>query len=117
MGYKIMEQLLTYQNFTNSSIGAIPILEATVTAVPVMFPVILFLIWLLGTASSYYAILKTTGRKRFWNALTAMSFVTFILSLILVTMNTTTTTFLSGYWVAFYIIITVGSWFMMVKYK
>ncbi len=112
-----MQKYLTYQDFTNGSVGAMPILEATVTAVPVFFPVILFLVWLLGAASSYFTILKTTGKKRFWASLTAMSFITFILSIIVAAMNTTATIFLNGYWVGFYIVMTLGSWFMLSKYK
>lgn len=101
----------------NESVGAMPLLESVVTAVPVFFSVILFSIFLLGTASSYFAILKTTGKKRFWHSLTAMSFATFILSLIVSGMNTATTIFINGYWIGFYILMTLISWFMLSNYK
>jgi len=101
----------------NGSVGAMPLLESVVTAVPVFFPVVLFCIFLLGTASSYFAILKTTGKKRFWHSLTAMSFATFILSLIISGMNTATTIFVNGYWIGFYILMTLVSYFMLANYK
>jgi len=108
--YKIMTDF-------NSTVGAMPLLQSVVTAVPMFFPVTLFMIFLLGTASSYFAILKSTGKKRFFHSLTAMSFITFILSLTIAAMNTTTTTLLSGYWVAFYILMTVMSYFLLSNYK
>jgi hypothetical protein len=80
-------------------------------------PIILFFVWILGTASSYYAILTLTGKKRFWHSLTAMSFATFLMSLILAAMNEADFTFLSGYWVAFYILMTMASYFLLDRYK
>lgn len=101
----------------NESQGIVAIGDAVVTAVPIFFPLMLFVIMIVGTAASYFAILKTTQRKRFWHALTAMSFATFLLSLMISAMNTATVTYLSGYWVAFYILMTLASWFMLSNYK
>ncbi len=112
-----MDKYQTFSNFTNSTVGVTPILEAVVHAVPPFFPVILFMFFILGSAGSYFAILQTTGRKRFWHSLTAMSFITFIASLLISAMNTTTTTFLSGYWIGFYILMTLVSWFLLTHYK
>lgn len=97
--------------------GIMPVLSAIVTAIPPFFSIILFTLWIFGTGSSYYIILKTTGKKRFWNSLTAMSFVTFLLSLIIAGMNTATTTYLNGYWIGFYILMVLVSWFMLSNYK
>lgn len=111
-----MEYYVTLRDL-NETIGIMPVLQTVVTAVPPFFTIILFLIFLLGTASSYFAVLKTTGKKRFWHCLTSMSFSTFILSLIVVVMNTETVTYLNGYWVGFYTLMTLGSWFMLSNYK
>lgn len=111
-----MEKYKTMRDF-NDSVGAMPILKSVVTAVPPFFSVILFFVWILGTAGSYFAILKTTGKKRFWHCSTAMSFATFIISLIVAGMNEATITFLNGYWVGFYILMTLASWFMLSNYK
>jgi len=97
--------------------GVIPLLKSIITAIPPFFSIILFMVWLLGTASSYFAILKTTGKKRFWHSLTAMSFVTFLLSLVLAAMNEANFTYLSGYWVGFYILMTMASFFLLDRYK
>lgn len=110
-----MELYKTMQDF--GGVGAVPVLKAIVTAVPVFFPVTLFFLWIFGTASSYYAIFAFTAKKRFWHSLTAMSFVTFILSLVIAAMNEASFTFLSGYWVAFYLLMTVISYFLLSHYK
>ena len=98
-------------------VGFMALFESVVTAVPLFFPVTLFMIFLFGAGSSYFVILKTTGKKRFWHCLSSMSFVTFLLSLIISAMNTATTEYLSGYWVGFYVMMVIGSWFMLVNYK
>ena len=98
-------------------VGIIPLLKSIITAIPQFFSVVLFMIWILGSASSYFSILKLTGKKRFWQSLTAMSFATFLLSLIIAAMNEASFTFLSGYWVAFYIIMTMASFFLLDRYK
>lgn len=111
-----MDKYLTITDFPNQT-GVMPIVSSVVTAVPVFFPMILFSVWMLGTGASYFTILKTTGKKRFWSSITSMSFVTFLFSLIIVGMNTATITYLSGYWVGFYILMTLISWFMLSNYK
>jgi len=98
-------------------VGFMAMFESVVTAVPLFFPVTLFMIFLFGSGASYFTILKTTGNKRFWHSLTAMGFVTFLLSLTISAMNTSTTEYLSGYWVGFYIMMVIGSWFILVNYK
>lgn len=97
--------------------GVVPFLDSVVTAVPVFFPLILFMFMLVGTGASYFAILTSTGKKRFWHCLTAMSFSTFIVSLIIAAMNTATITYLNGYWVGFYILMVIASYFMLSNYK
>lgn len=91
--------------------------SAVVSAVPVFFPVTLFMLWIFGTGASYVSILVYTGKKRFWHSLTAMSFVMFLTSLLIAGMNTETITYLSGYWVGFYVLMTLASWFMLTTYK
>lgn len=110
-----MEKFQTMADF--GGIGAINLLSAVITAVPQFFSVTLFVLWLFGSGSSYYIILKTTGKKRFWHSLTSMSFVCFILSLTVVAMNTATITFLDGYWVGFYILMVLTSFFLLSHYK
>ncbi len=110
-----MDRYLTYRDFPGEE-GAIPILNSIVSAIPQTFSIILFLVWLLGAGGIYFTILKTTGRKRFWSTLTAMSFVCFLLSLVVAAMNTTIE-YISGYWVGFYILMTVISWYMLSHYK
>lgn len=97
--------------------GLVPIMSSVTTAVPEFWSFMLFIIWLAVSASSYFAMLKLTGRKRFWNAFTASSFVIFIVSVVLVAMNTATITYLSGYWLAFYIMMTLIGWFLLDNYK
>lgn len=110
-----MEQFKTMADF--GGVGIVPLFKAIVTAVPVFFQVTLFALWITLTGASYYVMLKTTGKKRFWNALTAVSFVMFLLSLLIAAMNDGTTVFLQGYWVGFYILMTLVSWFMLENYK
>ncbi len=98
-------------------VGFMALFEAVVTAVPLFFPVTLFALFLFGAATSYFVILKTTAKKRFWQCITGSSFLVFLLSLTIAAMNTATTTYLSGYWVGFYIMMVVGSWFMLSNYK
>ena len=110
-----MTQLSTIQDF--GGVGIIPMFSAISTVIPLFFPILLFLIWIFGTAASYFTILKTTGKKRFWHSLTAFSFATFIASLLIAAQNTATIPFLKGYWVAFYIVMTVISWVLLDRYK
>jgi hypothetical protein len=98
-------------------IGIIPLLKSIVTAVPLFFPLLIFFIWIFGTASSYYAIYTFSGRRRFWHSLTAMSFACFIISLVVSGMNESDFTYLGGYWTAFYIVMTAASWYLLEHYK
>ena len=97
--------------------GIITLFQAIQSTVPLFWDITLFAIWFFGAGTSYFAILKTTGKKRFWHSLTAFSFVCFLASLLITGMNTTTTIFLSGYWVGFYIMMTLASWYMLSNYK
>jgi len=97
--------------------GVIPLLKSIVTAIPPLFSIILFSIWIFGTGASYYVILKTTGKKRFWSCLTSMSFSMFLASLLIAGMNEASFTFLSGYWVGFYVLMTLASYFLLDRYK
>lgn len=110
-----MQKYITMRDFPSDT-GVMPVLKAIVTAIPPFFSIILFVVWLLGTGGSYYTILKLTGKKRFWSCLTAMSFITFLLSLTIISMNDAIE-FLSGYWVGFYILMTLISWYMLSNYK
>ena len=111
-----MQKYQTMTDFGNLS-GIMPVLSAVSTAIPPFWSITLFVLWLFGTASSYFVILKTTGKKRFFHSLTAMSFVCFLLSLLISAMNTTAITFLSGYWVGFYILMVLASWYLLSNYK
>jgi hypothetical protein len=107
--YKTMEDFGT--------VTLLNLFKSIVTAIPEFFPIILFFIWIFFSGASYFIILKTTGKKRFWHVLTAMSFVTFLLSLLIAAINEVDFVFLSGYWVGFYILMTVVSVFMLSQYK
>jgi len=110
-----MQKYNTMQDF--GGVGIIPLLSSVVTAIPPFFSIVLFALWIFGTAASYFTILKTTGKKRFFHSLTAMSFIMFIASLLMVAQNTVDIEFLNGYWVGFYIVITVISWILLDRYK
>jgi len=110
-----MEQLKTMEDF--AGVGAVPLFDAILTAVPRFFSITLFVIWLFLTGSSYFTMLKTTGKKRFWHALTAVSFVVFVASLVVAAMNKPEIVYLSGYWVGFYVLMTLASWYMLSNYK
>ena len=110
-----MGQYLTAVDFEGS--GLIPYMSAVTTAIPPFWSLLLFVFWIATNAASYTAILKLTGKKRFWHTFLANSFVYFIISLVIVAMNTTTITFLDGYWVGFYLLMTVIGWFLLDNYK
>jgi len=111
-----MERLKTVVNFTGDT-GAMPILNSVVTAVPGFWSITLFFLWIFATAGSYFLILKTTGKKRFWHVLTAMSFIVFLTSLLIVSLNSTAVEHLSPYWVGFYIMMVLLSWLGLSNYK
>jgi len=111
-----MDKLQTITNFTNGT-GAMPVLNSVVTAVPGFWSILLFFLWIFATAGSYMLILKTTGKKRFWHVLTAMSFIIFLASLLVVSLNSTAIEHLSPYWVGFYIMMILLSWLGLSNYK
>lgn len=106
---------------TMSDFGSTPSIlgffQSIASAVPIFFPFVIFMFWLVGSAASYFIILKTTGRKRFFHTTTAMSFVMFIASLGLASMNTASITIMSGYWVGFYLLATLLSFYGLSQYK
>ena len=111
-----MEQYLTAADFNGT--GVVPYISAVSAANPMFWAITLFVLWITINAASYFAILKTTGRKRFFHTFTATTFIIFIISLIVATMNGTNgIIFLSGYWVAFYLLMTVIGWFLLENYK
>lgn len=111
-----MQPYLTAESFTGT--GLIPYLSSISNAIPAFWPALLFVFWIVVNAASYFAILKTTGRKRFWHTFTAVTFVFFLISLLIASMNgINDIIFLSGYWVAWYIIWTVVGWYLLEAYK
>jgi len=115
MDFKMVQLYKTMEDFGEITLRNL--LKSNVTAVPEFFPITLFFIWIFFTGASYFTILKTTGKKRFWHCLTAMSFVSFLFSLFIAALNEADFIFLNGYWVGFYILMTVASLFMLDKYK
>ena len=110
-----MQKYLVMTDFNGS--GFVPIMSAVSTAVPLFWPLLLFVFWLVINAASYFSILKLTGKKRFFHTFTATSFIIFLVSLVVAAMNTATITFLEGYWVGFYILMVVIGWVLLEKYK
>lgn len=111
-----MQPYLTATDFAGT--GLVPYLSAISTTIPSFWSATLFVFWLVVNAASYFAILKSTGKKRFWHTFTAVSFVFFLLSLIVASMNgINSVIFLSGYWVAWYIIWTLLGWYLLENYK
>ena len=110
-----MQKYLEYTDFGGS--GLVPILSAVSTAVPQFWSLLIFVFWIAINGASYFAILKLTGKKRFFHTLVATSFVMFLGSLVIASQNTTTIIFLSGYWIAFYLLMTVIGWFLLNSYK
>lgn len=111
-----MHPYLTAETFGGT--GLIPYMSAISTAIPAFWGATLFIFWLVINAASYFQILKTTGKKRFWNTFTAVTFVFFLLSLLIASMNgINDVIFLSGYWVAWYILWTVIGWYLLEAHK
>ena len=110
-----LDQYKTMEDF--GGVGVVPLLDSIVSAVPVFWDVTLFVLWLMLSGASYFVMLKTTGKKRFWNAITAVSFIMFIASLLIAAMNHDGITYLAGYWVGFYVLMTMASWYMLSNYK
>jgi len=111
-----MPQILTDTSFGGT--GIIPYISAITTFIPSFWSATLFVLWITINATSYFAILKSTGKKRFWHTFVAVSFVFFIISLLVASMNgINDITFLSGYWVAWYILCTVIGYVLLENYK
>jgi len=110
-----MQKYLEYTDFNGS--GLVPIMSAVSTAVPLFWPMLLFVFWIIINGASYFAILKLTGKKRFFHTFVATSFVIFLASVVISAQNTSTLTFLSGYWVAFYIVMTILGAYLLENYK
>ena len=112
----MVELYKTLTDFPSESAG-VQLIYAVVSAFPKFFAVFLFLFWIFMTGSGYFISLKTTGLRRYWQFSTAISFVCFIFSLFLISMNASEVVVLSPYWVAFYILTTIGSYYGLRQYK
>lgn len=113
-----MDMYKTIADFSNESI-IMAMIYSVASAVPPFFAVALFIIWIFGSASSYFAILRLTGKKRFFHSATAFSFACFIFSLLFASMNDPTVpiTVMNGYWVGFYALMTGLSYLGLSFYK
>jgi len=110
-----MQKYLVATDFNGS--GLYPIMSSVSTAIPPFWSVLLFIFWVGINAASYFAILKFTGKKRFWHTFTATSFIMFLASLLIAAMNTATIVFLEGYWVGFYIVMSIIGFVLLEAYK
>ena len=111
-----MVQILTATDFGGT--GLIPYMSAISTFIPMFWAATLFVLWIVINAASYFAILKSTGKKRFWHTFVSVSFVFFIISLLIASMNgINDVIFLEGYWVAWYILCTVIGFILLENYK
>ena len=110
-----MQKYLVMTDFNGT--GFVPIMSAVSTAVPLFWSLLLFVFWIVINATSYFSILKLTGKKRFFHTFTASGFIIFLTSLVVAAQNTATITFLEGYWVGFYILMTVAGYVFLEKYK
>jgi hypothetical protein len=110
-----MQKYLEYTDFEGT--GLIPIMSAVSTAVPQFWSLLLFAFWIAINGASYFAILKLTGKKRFFHTFVSTSFAIFIVSISIASMNTVSIIFLNGYWVAFYLLMVVIGWFLLHHYK
>ena len=111
-----MDKYKSIQDFPNSS-GAMSLVDPVVTAIPPFFPFLLFIIWIFAAGASYFIVLKTTAKRRFWHCLLGSSFGFFLISLVIAMQNSTSIIYLDGYWVGFYILMVMGSYFMVTNYK
>ena len=89
---------------------AVGTLKSVVSAVPFSFDLTLFLIWVFFTAGCFVMIQKTTGQRKYLFVLMAVNFLVFLSSIMLVLMNSAEFQFLSPYWVAFYLMMSVLSY-------
>lgn len=110
-----MDYYKTVADFPDESY-IVALIYSVSSAMPLFFPILLFVIWLFGAGASYFAILRSTGRKRFFHVITAFSFASFILSLLFASLNGAVTV-MSGYWVGFYALMTGLSYLGLSFYK
>jgi len=110
-----MQKYLEFTDFNGT--GLVPIMSAVSTAVPLFWPLFLFVFWIAINGASYFAILKLIGKKRFFHTFLSTSFVMFLASIIIAAQNTATITFLSGYWVAFYLMMILIGYYLLESYK
>ena len=111
-----VEKFKTILDFPDQSAG-VQLIYSVVSAFPNFFPIFLFLFWIFMTGSGYFINMKTTGQKRFWQYSTAISFISFIFSLFLVSMNNSEVIVLSPYWIIFYIFMVGINWYGLKQYK
>lgn len=111
-----MDKYKTIADFPDASI-IMALIYSVVSAVPPFFSLALFIIWMFGSAASYFAILRMTGKKRFFHVTTAFSFAVFILSLLFASLNSADVQVLPGYWVVFYALMTGLSYLGLSFYK
>ena len=100
-----MDLHLTASNFTNST-GVIPYTDAIVASINDFFGLFFFLLWIIGVIIIYTSELKTTNAKKLFESLTAISLFCLIICLFGITANTATLTYVSPYWIFFYILMT-----------
>jgi len=110
-----MQKYLVHTDFEGT--GLIPIMSSVSTAIPLFWSLLLFVFWIALMGASYFTILKRTGKKRFFHVLVASSFIMFLSSLIIAANNTATITFISGYWVSFYLLMVVAGYLLLHHYK
>lgn len=110
-----MQKYLEYTDFDGS--GFVPVMAAVTTAVPAFWSLLLFVFWIAINGASYFAILKLTAKKRFFHTFLSTTFIMFVASIIVAAQNTSTITYLSGYWVAFYLLMTLIGYYLLENYK
>lgn len=111
-----MGSYLTAANFSGD--GVVPYLSAVVKAIPPFFGILFIMFWLVINGAAYFATMKLTGRKTFWLTFISSSFVFFLMSLVMAVMNgINSIEFMSGYWVAFYLLMTILGWYLLENYK
>lgn len=111
-----MDKYKTIEDFPDASI-IMGVIYAVASAVPLFFAIGLFVIWLFGGGASYFAILRFTNKKRFFHVATSFSFACFVLSLPLVSLNSSDVIVLNGYWVGFYALMTGLSYLGLAFHK
>lgn len=114
-----MDKYKTIADFSDAS-TIMAMIYSVASAVPPFFAIAVFVFWIFGSASAYFAILRLTTKKRFFHVATSMSFACFVISLLLASMNNLDDygiTVLNGYWVAFYILMTALSFLGLSFYK